>query len=73
MATIGRLVELLRDEARAARDAGEQDAHERLRELADDIGDMSPQQRAWVERADDDELREFVDAVRVHGGDAGPS
>jgi hypothetical protein len=71
MATIGRLVELLRDEARAARDEGDQGAHERLRELADDIGEMSSQQQAWVALADDDQLREFVREVRLQGGGTG--
>ncbi len=70
MATIGRLVELLHAEARAAKAGGEQAAGERLREMADDIGDMSDEQREWVEQATDDELRGFVEDARRPGGEA---
>jgi hypothetical protein len=66
MATIGRLVELLRTEARVAEESSEQASHERLREMADDIGEMSAEQREWVEQANDDELRGFVKAVRMN-------
>jgi len=70
MATMGRLVELLRAEAQTAKDEGDQSAGERLREMADDIGDMSSDQREWVEQADDDQLRGFVEATRRERGDA---
>lgn len=69
MATTGRLVELLRAEAQTAKDEGEQSAGERLREMADDIGDMSSEQREWVEQADDDQLRGFVEVARREGCD----
>jgi hypothetical protein len=68
MATIGRLVELLRAEARAAEEGSEQSSHERLREMADDIGEMSAEQRDWVEQASDEELRGFVQTVRRNPG-----
>lgn len=69
MATTGRLVELLHAEAQTAKDEGEQSAGERLREMADDIGDMSSEQREWVEQADDDQLRGFVEVARREGCD----
>lgn len=64
MATIGRLVELLREESWAAKAAGEQVVGERLWELAEDPGDMTPEQAQWVAKATDDELRAFVAAAR---------
>ncbi len=64
MATIGRLVDLLREESWAAKAAGEQIAGERLWELAEDTGDMTPEQAEWVAHATDDELRAFVEATR---------
>jgi hypothetical protein len=68
MAEIGRLVELLRAEARAAEESSEYPLAERLREMADAIGDMSAEQQQWVAQANDDELRGFVKAVRLLGG-----
>lgn len=74
MGTIGRLVELLRAEAReeAQQQPGEEPeadpAAQRLRELADNIGDMSPDQQEWVEGASDEELRAFVKELRVSTG-----
>ena len=70
MADIGRLVELLRVEARAARESSEQSSHERPLEMADDVGEMSAEQQEWIAQANDDELRGFVSAVRLIGGDA---
>ncbi len=70
MATIGRLVELLREESYAAKAAGEQATGERLWEMAEDPGDMSPEQVAWVEQATDDQILGFVAAARREGGDA---
>jgi hypothetical protein len=70
MAEIGRLVELLRAEARVAEERSEHASAERLRELADDIGEMSGEQQEWVAEANDDELRGFAKAVRLLGGDA---
>lgn len=70
MATIGRLVELLRKESWAAKAAGEQGSGELLWELAEDPGDMSPEQVAWVEHATDDQLRGFVAKLRAERGDA---
>jgi hypothetical protein len=67
MAEIGKLVELLRAEARAAEEQSEHPAAERLREMADDTGDMSASQQEWVARANDDELRGFVAALRLLG------
>ena len=43
MATIGRFVELLREESWAAKAAGEQVSGDRLWESAEDPGDMSPE------------------------------
>ena len=68
MATIGRLVELLREESWAAKAAGEQASGERLWEMAEDPGDMSPEQVAWVAEATDDQLRGFVGKLRAEGG-----
>ncbi len=71
MATIGRLVELLRKESWTAKAAGEQVGGERLWEMAEDPGDMSPEQVAWVAQATDDQLRGFVRELRAEaGGDA---
>ena len=70
MAETGRLVELLRAQARAAEEGSDDASAERLRELADDTGDMSPEQQEWVAHANDDELRGFVAALRLIGGDA---
>ena len=70
MADIGRLVELLRNEARAARESSDAASHERLRAMADDVGEMSAEQQQWVAQANDDELRGFVKALRLLGGDA---
>ena len=70
MATIGRLVELLREESWAAKAAGEQAGGERLWEMAEDPGEMSPEQVAWVEQATDDQLRGFVATLRGEGGNA---
>ncbi len=69
MATIGRLVELLRKESHVAKAAGEQAAGERLYEMAEDPGDMSPEQVAWVEQATDDQLVGFVEAARREEAD----
>jgi hypothetical protein len=68
MATVGRLVELLREESVAAKAEGEQAAGERLLEMADDPGDMSAEQEAWIAQATDDQLREFVQEARREGG-----
>jgi hypothetical protein len=68
MADIGRLVELLRAEARVAEKRSEPATHERLREMADDIGEMNAEQQEWVAQANDDELRGFVKALRLMGG-----
>ncbi len=70
MATIGRLVELLREESWAAKAAGEQVSGERLWEMAEDPGDMSREQVAWVGQATDDQLRGFVAKLRVERCDA---
>jgi hypothetical protein len=70
MATMGRLVELLRAEARVAQEDSDQASHERLLELADDIGEMSAEQVQWVAQASDDELRGFVSELRLRGGGA---
>ncbi len=70
MATIGRLVELLRKESWAAKAAGEQVSGERLWEMAEDPGDMSAEQVAWVAQATDDQLRGFVAELRAERGDA---
>lgn len=67
MATIGRLVELLREESWAAKAAGEQVSGERLWELAEDPGDMSPEEVVWVAQATDDQLRGFVAKLRAEG------
>jgi hypothetical protein len=68
MATIGRLVELLREESWAAKAAGEQATGERLWEMAEDPGDMSAEEVAWVEQATDDQLRGRVAELRADGG-----
>jgi hypothetical protein len=64
MATVGRLVELLRDESWTAKAQGEQAAGERLWELAEEPGNLSDKQEAWVAQASDDDLRRFVQEVR---------
>lgn len=70
MATIGQLVVLLRKESWAAKAAGEQVTGERLWELAEDPGDMSPEEVAWVEQATDEQLRGRVAELRADGGHA---
>ena len=69
MATIGELVVLLRKESWAAKAAGEQATGERLWELAEDPGDMSSEETAWVAQATDYQLRERVAKLRADGGD----
>jgi hypothetical protein len=64
MATVGRLVELLRDESWAAKAAGEQAVGEELWELAEEPGNLSDKQAAWVAQANDEDLRGFVQDVR---------
>jgi hypothetical protein len=64
MATVGRLVEMLRDESWAAKAAGEQAVGEELWELAEEPGNLSDQQAVWVAQANDDDLRGFVQEVR---------
>jgi hypothetical protein len=44
--------------------------HEKLREMAADVGEMSAEQQGWVAQANDDELREFAAALRLMGSDA---
>ena len=70
MADFGQLVDLLRAEARVARGKGEGAAVERLLELADDIGEMTGEQREWLEQANEDEVRGFVRAIRLLTGGA---
>jgi hypothetical protein len=53
-----------------ARERGEGAAHQRLLELADDMGEMTGEQREWLEQANEDELRGFVRAIRLLTGDA---
>lgn len=65
MADFGELVDQLRAEARLADEKGEGAAAERLRELASDTGEMTAEQRAWLEQANDDEVRGFVQAIRL--------
>jgi hypothetical protein len=64
MATVGRLIELLRDESWTAKAAGEQAIGEQLWELAEEPGNLSDTQQAWVAQASDDDLRRFVQEVR---------
>jgi hypothetical protein len=68
MGDIGQLVELLRAEAREAREHSEQAAAETLRQMSDDVGEMSAEQQEWVGRASEEELRGFVKAVRLLAG-----
>jgi hypothetical protein len=68
MADVGRLSELLREESRVARAAGEQASAEKLRTLGDDVGEMDVEQLEWVAHANEDELKGFVKAVRLLGG-----
>ena len=70
MADFGVLVDQLRAEARVADTKGEGAAAERLRELADDTGEMTAEQREWLERANEDEVRGFVRAIRLLTGGA---
>ena len=71
MATIGQLVDMLRAEARVAAEQPAQGATaERLRELANDTGEMSEEQQEWIAQANEDELRGFVAAMRLLGGGA---
>ena len=64
MATVGRLVELLREESWAAKAAGEQGVGEELWELAEEPGNLSDRQEAWVAQASDEDLREWIAEVR---------
>jgi len=64
MASVGRLVELLRDESWKAKAAGEQAVGEELWELAEEPGNLSEQQEEWVGQADDEDLKGFVQEVR---------
>lgn len=68
MADFGQLVDVLRAEARVAAERGEDAAKERLLELADDTGEMTSEQREWLEQASEDEVRGFVRAVRLLTG-----
>jgi len=68
MADIGVLVDLLRAEARVAREKREDLVAQRLLEMADDTGEMSPEQREWVEQASEEEVRGFAAALRLLGG-----
>ncbi len=70
MADFGQLVDRFRAEAHVADAKGEGVAAERLRELADDIGEMTGEQREWLERANEDEVRGFVRAIRLLTGGA---
>jgi hypothetical protein len=70
MADVGQLVDLLRSEAQVAREKGEGAAGERLVELSDDIGEMTGEQREWLEQANEDEVRGFVRAIRLLTGGA---
>jgi hypothetical protein len=58
----------LRAEARVASEKEEWPAYERLTELADDTGEMSAEQREWLEQANEDEVRGFVRAIRLLTG-----
>jgi hypothetical protein len=66
----GQLIDLLRSEARVAQERGEQSAHERLLELAQEIGEMTAEQKEWLEQANEDEVRGFVRAIRLLTGGA---
>jgi len=70
MADFGVLVDQLRAEARVADAKRESAAAERLRELADDTGEMTGEQREWLEQANADEVRGFVRAIRLLTGGA---
>ena len=70
MADFGQLVDQLRAEAKVADAKGEGVAAERLRELADDMGEMTGEQREWLEQANEDEVRGFVRAIRLLTGGA---
>lgn len=70
MADFGQLVDQLRAEARVAEAKGEDAAAERLLELADDTGEMTGEQREWLEQANGDEVRGFVRAIRLLTGGA---
>ena len=70
MADFGQLVDQLRAEANVAAEKGEGAASERLRELADDTGEMSQEQREWLAQANEDEVRGFVRAIRLLTGGA---
>jgi hypothetical protein len=64
MATVGRLVELLREESAAAKEAGEQAIGVQLYELAEEPGNLSDEQEAWVAQASDEDLRRYVAEIR---------
>jgi hypothetical protein len=70
MADFGQLVDQFRAEAHVADSKGEGVAAERLRELADDVGEMTGEQREWLEQANEDEVRGFVRAIRLLTGGA---
>ena len=70
MADFGQLVDQLRAEAHVADAKGEGAAAERLRVLADDMGEMTGEQRDWLEQANEDEVRGFVRAIRLLTGGA---
>ncbi|HTQ68157.1 MAG TPA: hypothetical protein VMI13_05650 [Solirubrobacteraceae bacterium] len=70
MADFGQLVDQLHAEARVADAKREGAAAERLRELADDVGEMTGEQREWLEQANEDEVRGFVRAIRLLTGGA---
>ena len=70
MADFGQLVDLLRAEARVAQEKQEWAADERLLELADDAGEITSEQREWLEQANEDEVRGFVRAIRLLTGGA---
>jgi hypothetical protein len=70
MADFGQLVDQLRAEAHVADARREGAAAERLRQLADDMGEMTGEQREWLEQANEDEVRGFVRAIRLLTGGA---
>jgi hypothetical protein len=70
MADFGQLVDQLHAEAQVAEAKGEGAAVERLLELADDTGEMTREQREWLEQANEDEVRGFVRAIRLLTGGA---
>lgn len=70
MADMGQLLAALRAEAHVAQEKGEQAAHERLLELAEEMGEMTGEQREWLDEANEDEIRGFVRAIRLLTGRA---